>query len=92
MSQLITIVMTGQLPFPPYQAVYWTVYGEPDNTGANSGYGANYLLNVGVDSVSLSGAAVDPLSLQVGGDLTGNLPDPYEIGRASCRERVCYSV
>ena len=31
--QTISIVMVGQLPFPPYQSVYWTVYGEPDNTG-----------------------------------------------------------
>jgi len=80
MAQTISIVMTGQLPFPPYQSVYWTVYGEPDNTGADSGYGANYLLNVGVDSVSQDGSAVDPITLAVGGDLTGNLPDPYVSG------------
>lgn len=80
MVQTITIVMTGQLPIPPYTSVFWTVYGEPDNTGAQSGYGAGYLINVGVDSVSQDGAAVDPITLQVGGDLTGNLPDPYVSG------------
>lgn len=78
--QTISIVMTGQLPYPPYQSIYWTVFGEPDNTGAQSGYGVGYLLNVGVDSVSQDGAAVDPITLQVGGDLTGNLPNPYVSG------------
>jgi len=74
MPQTIVITMTGQLPTPPYQSVFWTVYGEPDNTGAQSGYGADYLINVGVDSVSQTGSAVDPFTLAVGGDLTGNLP------------------
>lgn len=80
MTQTIQIVMTGQLPSPPYQSVFWTVYGEPDNTGALSGYGAGFLLNIGVDSITVLGNQVDPLSLQVGGDLTGNLPNPYVSG------------
>lgn len=80
MTPQVLITMTGEIPVPPYQSVLWNVYNEPDNTGAQSGYGAGYLLNIGVDSITVLGNAVDPITLAVGGDLTGNLPDPYVSG------------
>lgn len=78
----IKVIMVGQLPTPPYQQVTWTVYNAPDNTGAQSGYGANFLINIGVDpnGLSIVGNIVNPLTLAVSGDLTGSLPAPSVSG------------
>lgn len=80
MAQIIVYHMTGQLPVPPYTAVYWNVFGQPDPTGAQSGYGAGYLINVSIVYASIDGSPIDPVSGQVGGDLTGYLPNPYVSG------------
>lgn len=41
--------MHGQMPTAPYQDVTWSVYNSPDNTGAFSGFGAGFLINIYVD-------------------------------------------
>ncbi len=80
MTVPILITMQGQLPTPPYSIVVWNVYNTPDNTGAMSGYGAGVLMNIGVTAVSAVGSPVNPLTLDVGGDLTGSLPNPSVSG------------
>ena len=42
-------------------------------------------------AMSLSFAA-DPIKIGVAGPFTGGSSSMGEIGRASCRERVCYAV
>ena len=49
MTAPVKYVMRGQLPTPPYQEVTWSVFNAPDNTGAQSGYGAGVLINIFVD-------------------------------------------
>lgn len=80
MSIPILITMQGQLPTPPYQAVVWTVYNAPDNTGAQSGYGAGVLQNIQATAVSAGSVPLNPLALGVGGDLSGQLPNPSVSG------------
>lgn len=75
----IRIVMVGQLNTPPYEFVNWVVYNAPDNTGAQSGYPENNLINIAVDSVSAPSGSVNPLTLTVGGDLFGTLPNPTVV-------------
>ena len=80
MTVPIQITMFGQMPTPPYQSVTWTVWNAPDNTGAQSGFGVGYLQNIGVSAVSAAGSPVNPISLDVSGDLTGSLPSPSVVG------------
>ena len=77
--QTISIVMVGQLPFPPYQPFTGPSMEKPDNTGADSGYGANYLLNVGLICISSRWIRCRSITLAVGGDLTETFK-PYVSG------------
>ena len=75
MSNQIRLVMKAQLNTPPYQYVTWSVYNQPDNTGAQSGY-FGQLINIAVDYIIDPSQTINPISLTVGGDLTGSLPNP----------------
>ena len=87
MSAHIQYVMKGNLPTQPYERVTWSVFDTPDMTGAFSGYGANFLINIAIDytiTPRSNGPAAQPIYYvptgQVGGDLDGYLPDPTVSG------------
>lgn len=71
--------MKAQLNTPPYQYVTWSVFNQPDNTGAQSGY-FGQLINIAVDYIIDPSQTINPISLTVGGDLTGSLPNPSVSG------------
>lgn len=48
-NPLFAYTMVGQLVYPPYQSVYWLVYGTPDYAGAQSGY-QGQLQNIAIAS------------------------------------------
>ncbi len=79
MANQIRLVMKAQLNTPPYQYVTWSVFNQPDNTGAQSGY-FGQLINIAVDYIIDPSQTINPISLTVGGDLTGSLPNPSVSG------------
>lgn len=80
MANQIKIVMKAQLNTPPYQFVTWQVFGQPDNTGAQSGYPIGTLINIAADYLIDPTQTINPISLTVGGDLSGSLPNPSVSG------------
>ncbi len=79
MANQIRLVMTAQKNTAPYQTVTWTVYNQPDNTGAQSGYPIGSLTNIQVDYIIDPSQTINPISLVVGGDLSGSLPNPNVV-------------
>jgi hypothetical protein len=49
-------------------------------TGAQSGYPLGTLTNIAVDYIVAPSSSVNPLSMTVGGDLYGTLPNPSVVG------------
>lgn len=75
-TTLLEYNMVGQLMTPPYQAVYWTVYGAPDLTGAQSGY-QGQLQNIQIASEY---DITDPTNtLNITPPLTSPGPDGYTL-------------
>lgn len=80
MSQ-VQIVMQGNLSTPPYALVTWSVYGQPDNTGAQSGVQSQLdQSTIRANQIIDNNTAQNPLTLTVGGDLSGSLPNPSVVG------------
>ena len=52
-------IMRGQMPVAPFEDVTWSVWNTPDSTGAFSGYGANFLINIYVDYTVIIGRSDD---------------------------------
>jgi len=80
MTTLYLYRMTGQLNFPPYQSVYWTVYNTPDFSGAQSGY-PGQLQNIVIDyTQTIPNTDFNSPSGPAFGDLSGNYPNPIVVG------------
>ncbi len=75
MSVTLTFNMTATLSAFPYTSIYWQSPNAPDNLGVLSGF-YGMISNIAVDSVTQVNGAVNPLTLVVGGDLSGSLPNP----------------
>jgi hypothetical protein len=75
-NTLLEYNMVGQLLTPPYQAVYWTVFGAPDLTGAQSGY-FGQLQNIQVASEYNVTSPTNPLNITP--PLTPPGPDGYTL-------------